>query len=137
MKKLMPIAVMAVLAACTPGESEDVTDIETVEGPETEVMAVDGQPLTGTYEATGPDGNIVTQELDAYGNVTNTAADAVSTTGTYTAESGDRVCFQYADQDPAESCYLQSEPGEDGSWTATSETDETDVWTVRRAPPSE
>lgn len=76
----------------------------------------------GTYETTNAEGESATWVFADDGTFTVTWADGTTGGGTYTSEEGS-TCLDpteaEGEEDTGSTCYAQSEPGEDGSWTST------------------
>lgn len=118
------------LAACSqPAETPDETVTET-EVAETATIAVDGQPLAGSYSVTGADGSTASVTLTEDGKATYTAADGTVSTGTYTGGTAEEPYCVTGDESGNTSCYTQSMV--DGVWTSTSVEDPERVGTVTR-----
>ena len=66
MKKLILVAGIATLAACSGGEAEAPAE-EAVEAAPAEVTAADGGPSTGTFTVTNAEGEVSTEVLAADG----------------------------------------------------------------------
>lgn len=124
MKKIIAIASIAVLAACAEAEAP---------APEEEEVAA-AEPAAnegpGTFEVTYADGSVGTLTTAEDGTFSATLGDQ-SGTGAVTQEDG-KICFDPEGDDPEQptNCWTNSEVGEDGSWTSTSDDGET--VTVRR-----
>ena len=114
MRKLVVIASIAVLAACSEPEAPAPEPTEEAAAAPT---AVDGGPVAGTYNVEGPDGTASVWTLAEDGTFTLTAEGVDPVTGTYTSE-GDQFCADPEGEDRPAVCYTQT-IGEDGSWTST------------------
>lgn len=127
MKRIACLGIVAILAACSEAEKPP-------EPVEAEVLAVDGKPIAGSYN-TLMDDQMVRQTFTKDGRVMNVDQNGiVQAEGRYTVEGGNKVCMTFNPAEPAK-CYIQGEPGPDGSWTATLETEgggDAEVWTVSR-----
>ena len=126
MKKLIQVALLAgALTACSSEPAE-----EAAEAPATEETAASDLP--GTYEVTQADGTKTTTVINADGTYTDTGADGTEVSGTW-AEVDGKECFTPAadaEGEAAATCYTSTEPGEDGTFTATP--DEGDPLTVKK-----
>ncbi|WP_114520051.1 hypothetical protein [Altererythrobacter sp. ZODW24] len=120
MKRIVAIASIAVLAACSPAAEAPVEEA-VAEAPAEESMA-------GTYEVSTEEGSGTTT-IDVDGNFTNTVDGEVTDTGTMARVDG-KSCFTSSEEGAEARCWTDSEPAEDGSWVATS--DEGETVTVRR-----
>lgn len=130
MRKLVIAASIAVLAACSPAPKEEPAAEETAAAEPAAVTTANGS-VAGTYIVTGPDGSEATSVLNADGTYTDTAADGTVTEGTWAVVDG-KTCFTGKEEGAKPVCWTEAAPGEDGSFTATSDTGET--VTVRPAP---
>ena len=126
MKKLIAIAGIAALAACSQGEAptEEATP-EVAEAPAT--SPVPGGP--GTYSVTYSDGTVGTLTTNDDGTY-SFASGEVSGTGKVTEVDG-KACFDPDEDGQETNCWTNGEVGADGSWTSTS--DGGDVVTVAPA----
>lgn len=118
MKKIMLVAAIAMIAACSepeaPAEDAAAADTTTVEP--AEVMAADGQSPVGQYKVTTSDGMVYMEDLKADGTYTSTDADGNVETGTWEQKSPDVYC--YTEGDAEQVCNTET-VGEDGVWTST------------------
>ncbi len=117
MKSYLALSGVLVLAACAqPAETE------TEEAPMEEVAAYDGSVAAGDYmveytEGSGP------FSIDADGNWTSTDGEGNETSGTSEVVDG-KICFTEEGAEEAE-CWTNEAPGEDGSFSSTSDAGET------------
>ncbi|MDX1704109.1 MAG: hypothetical protein R3235_07445 [Altererythrobacter ishigakiensis] len=122
MRKLMIIAAPLALMAC----AEQATDVEE-EVVETEPagMTTANGTAPGTYAVSNDEGPAGTSVLNGDGTYQDLAADgSVADEGTWEVVDG-KTCFT-SNEDGAEAlCWTESEPAEDGSFTATSDAGET------------
>jgi len=129
MRKFMILAAPLALVACAEEAVEEVPVEDEVGETEAAAMTTANGTAPGTYTVTTADGTSgiavlnddgTSQDMDADGNVLNESTWAVvdgQTCFTSTGEDGETV-----------ECWTESEPAEDGSFTATS--DEGEVVTV-------
>jgi len=128
MKKLIAIVGIGLLAACSSEPAEEAA----AEAPA--VTAANGSPA-GTYEVTAADGTVTTTVLNEDGTFTDTSADGtVIAEGTWAVTDG-KTCFTPTTEGAEATCYTESAPAEDGSFTATP--DSGDPLTVRPAAAAE
>lgn len=117
MKKIMLVAAIAMIAACSEPEApaeEPATDTAAAEP--AEVMAADGQSPVGQYKVTTSDGKVFMEDLKADGTYTSTDVDGNVETGTWEQKSPDVYC--YTEGDAGQVCNTET-VGEDGVWTST------------------
>ncbi|WP_144096922.1 hypothetical protein [Croceicoccus sediminis] len=131
MKKITCIAAVLALAACNDAPSEAPVAEETMAAEPTEAasMAVDGNPSAGKYKVTGADGATWDYEVLEDGTYTVTGSDGTTVTGTWTEATPGAWCE--TPEGGEEACYTET-MNEDGTWTATSNTDPENVATVER-----
>lgn len=131
MKKLAIIAGLGLLAACSePPPSEPAAE-ETVAAPEAPAATTANGSAAGTYTVVTADGTTATSVLNADGTYADTAADGTVAEGTWAVVDG-KTCFTGKEEGAKPECWTESAPGEDGSFTATSDSGET--VTVKPAP---
>lgn len=129
MKKFAFIAAFA-LAACSGAEEPAPEETAVAVA---EPTAPDGGTVAGVYEVTGPDGQVLTQTVNADGTVITTSADADPVEGTYTGGGGgEPFCITQPNEEGAAETACYNEVITDGVWTATNSDDPEDVWTVVR-----
>jgi len=132
MKKLVLVAALGLgLAACNNASEDAATDEATPAAAETAaaMTSANGSP-PGVYEVTAKDGTVTQTELMADGTYADHGADgAVTATGKWSVVDG-KTCFD-PDGDEAATCYTESAPGADGTFTATP--DQGDPVTVKKA----
>lgn len=129
MKRLIAVAGLAALAACSEPATEEAAPV----AEEAEAPAANEGP--GTFEVTYADGSVGTVTTTEEGTFTATLGDA-SMIGAVAQEDG-KICFDPEGDDPEQPtrCWTNSEVGEDGSWTSTADDGET--VTVRVAAAAE
>ena len=118
MKRLIALSSVVVLAACgseAPPPAAEPTE-EVAEAP----TAIDGGPLAGSYSTVDAEGNEAVWTLFEDGTFSLAAEGMDPVTGTFTSEDTE-FCADPSGDDEGESCWTLTEPGEDGSWTATAE----------------
>lgn len=129
MKKLMLVAALAAVSACTDTETATETDTAATEEvaatPEAANLAADGQPAPGTYRVTLADGTVFTEEVKPDGTYVQTDADGnVVETGRWEQKSPEQYCTivdeQYRkESDTGEQKCNTEGIGADGVWTST------------------
>lgn len=115
MKKFAMLAAVAALAACSE-TAEQPTPAETTAVPE--AMPTEQGVAAGTYDVKDADGAMGTTTINADGSYVDLDAEGTETRGAYARRDG-KDCFDPAGDDP-EMCWTVTEPGADGSFTATS-----------------
>lgn len=117
MKAYLALSAAIVIAACSPAAETEA------EAPaEEDVAAFDGSVAPGDYvvtyaEGTGP------FSIDAEGNWTGTDAEGEENSGTSELVDG-KMCFTTTGEEESR-CWLNEAPGEDGSFSSTSDDGET------------
>ena len=111
------------LAGCDNAAEEaddtaaDTTAVaEPAAAPSPAMTAGDGGPMAGTYEATLPDGTVMTQTLTAEGGLSTTGPDGAEMTGTWRHDDAGNYCETWAGME--EECYTMAVDA-DGTWTST------------------
>lgn len=127
MRRLMIVAPLAILGACSQAEkAEPVAEATETATPEpAPVLAADGQPVPGMYKITTSDGTVFNEELLPDGTyVQKDEAGTVVETGTYVQKSAEEYCYTVDEQyrkegdTGAEHCNTEG-IGEDGKWFST------------------
>jgi len=119
------------LVACAQ-EAQDEPAVDEAAAEQLAATTFDGGPVAGNYISTSADGLIITQVLRDDGTYTNSQEGAEDVSGSYVVDGDNRICFTDDGSQEAR-CYLPSNLAEDGTWTATREGDETEIWTVSRS----
>ena len=122
MKKIILLATVAALAACSPKTENTAAPANDVTAPEpaNDAMANDTAAAwtgfePGTYVVTEAKGK-ADFTINADGTYTAVDAAGKTETGTFVMK-GAKGCF--TPKGAAEMCYTNSAPGADGSWTGT------------------
>ena len=116
MKKFVLIVAVAALSACSQ-EGEDPADAAAMEGPEpTRSVAMEQDPA-GTYDVKRYSGGTSTIVIGADRTYTDRLPDGTTQSGTFALKGG-KYCFD-PQGDEAEVCWTVSQPGAEGSFTAT------------------
>jgi hypothetical protein len=132
MKRLAIIAGITMLAACGPAPKQDEPAAAETTAAEPAAMTTANGSAAGTYLVTNADGSEGTSMLNADGTYTDMAADgSVASEGTWAVTDG-KTCFTSKEEGATPVCWTEAAPGDDGSFTATSDSGET--VTVRPAP---
>ncbi|QUL38620.1 hypothetical protein [Erythrobacter sp. JK5] len=133
MKKFATLACTGILVACQPSAPEEPVAEETVVEEPAVATVANGSPA-GTYIATAADGSETTTVINADGTYSDTASDGTLIAEGNWAVADGKTCFTPTNEGATAMCFTESEPAEDGSFTATP--DEGDPVTVRPAPPA-
>lgn len=132
MKRLVLVAALGLgLAACNNAsqDTDAATDEAAPAEPEAAAMVSANGSEPGVFEVTTADGTVTQTELMADGTYADHGTDGVvTTTGTWSVVDG-KTCFD-PEGDEAATCYTETAPDAEGSFTATP--DEGEAVTVRR-----
>lgn len=123
MNKLIAVAAIAIVTACSKPATQEP---EATAEPAAATAPNEGP---GTFEVTYADGSTGSVTTTAEGTFTANRGEE-SAAGTVTQADG-KICFDAEGDEEGATCWTNSEPGEDGSWSSTSDDGET--VTVRRA----
>jgi len=116
MKKFVLIAAVAALSACSK-KAEEPADTAAMKGPESAGPAAMEQNPAGTYDVKRYNGGTSTLVINADGTYTDIRPDGTTESGAFALKEGN-YCLD-AEGDEAEVCWTVSQPGADGSFTAT------------------
>jgi hypothetical protein len=130
MRLFVIAASLAVLSACGPAPKKAPAAEETVAAEPAAMTSANGS-AAGTYVITAADGSESTSTINADGTFTSPAPDGSVVEGTWAVVDG-KTCFTTKEEGATPECWTETAPGEDGSFTATS--DAGDTVTVRPAP---
>lgn len=122
MKKLMMIAALSTLAACSQ-QAEKAAEDEVVPVEAAAPAEDDSASMVGDYEVKMADGKMAKTTINADGTYVDTGPDGKETKGKFAMKDG-KECFD-ADGDEAEICWTSTKPGADGSFTSTSDKGDT------------
>ena len=127
MKKFVIVGLIGVLAACGQKPAEAPATEEAPVEEATPVTVANGTPA-GVFDVTMADGSTMVATINADGTYSDVLADGtVAEEGTWTVVDG-KTCFSPTTEGATPMCWTETEPGEDGSFTATP--DEGDPVTV-------
>jgi hypothetical protein len=120
-KKLMLVATLAAISACSkpePAAAPDATtDTAAAPAPTPTTVAADGKPSVGKFQVTGSDGKVSVEEVKADGTYTDTQDGKVVETGTWRQESPAVWCWTNDKAGSKEVC--SDEKVENGVYTST------------------
>jgi hypothetical protein len=119
MKKLVMIAALASLAAC----SQQAEKAAEAEAAPTEAAEADSASPVGAYDVKMADGKMGKTTINADGTFVDTGPDGKEVKGKFAMKDG-KECFD-ADGDETEICWTSAKPGADGSFTSTNDKGET------------
>jgi ABC-type Fe3+-hydroxamate transport system substrate-binding protein len=115
MKKLILIAAIATLSACSKPTEDTPAPAETNASEAAPTMTA--ADIAGTYDAKYPDGTTHVVEITPDGAYTDTDANGLATKGMWSWKDGGS-CFD-PDGDAAAVCWTDSKPDANGVFTAT------------------
>lgn len=119
MKKLVLTAALVALSACSQ-KSEEKTDAATpAETAAPAAPAAGPGTAPGTYDVKMADGTMVTTTINADGTYVDTDPKGKEVKGLYATHDG-KDCFD-PEGDETGMCWAKTEPGTDGSFTATAD----------------
>ena len=122
MKKFLIFAAPLALVACTEeAVDEPMVEDDAMATEEVAMMTTANGTLPGTHEVVGPDGTVGSSTLNADGTHWSTDADGNMTEeGTWYVADG-QTCFTNTlnPDEEGPTCWDESAPAEDGSFTAT------------------
>ena len=120
MKKLMLLAALATVAACSKNEPAPAPDATTAAATTpAEVMAADGKSPVGKFQITTSDGKVINEELTADGKYADTVDGKVVETGTWTQKAPETFCYTNDKAGSKEVCNTEG-VDDKGVWTTTS-----------------
>ena len=116
MKKLVIIAALASLAACSQ-QTEKAAEAEAAPTEATATAATDSASPVGDYDVKMADGKMAKTSINADGTYVDTGPDGKEIKGKFARKDG-KDCFD-PDGDEAEACWTSTTPAADGSFTST------------------
>ena len=133
MKKIVLVAALAALAACSkpeaaPTEAATETAAVTPAATTAETVAADGKPSVGKFKVTSHDGKVYMEEDKADGTYVGTLDGKVVETGKWEQKDRGTFCFTKDTKDAKQEC--NAEKVEGGKWITTNAKGE--VSTVER-----
>ncbi|WP_428027810.1 hypothetical protein [Altererythrobacter sp.] len=125
MKKIMLVAAMVGIAACSQADNAPAPDAteEAAEAAPANIAA-DGLPSEGTYKVTLADGSVQMEELKADGTYVATVDGKVVESGTWEQKAPETYCYTTDEEGAEQVCNAES-VGADGVWTSTNPDGET------------
>lgn len=116
MKKLVIIAALASLAACSQ-QAEKAAETEAAPAEATTTAATDSASPVGDYDVKMADGKMAKTTINADGTYVDTGPDGKEIKGKFARKDG-KDCFD-PDGDEAEACWTSTTPAADGSFSST------------------
>jgi hypothetical protein len=119
MKKIVLVAALATMAACSKPEAaptEAATEVA-APTPAAENIAADGKPSVGKFKVTSHDGKVYMEEDKADGTYVGTVDGKVVDTGKWEQKDPGTFCFTKDAKDAKQEC--NAEKVEAGKWTTT------------------
>lgn len=122
MKKIMFVAALATLAACSQQDAAPAADATeqaaaTPAASVSQSVAADGKASTGTFQVTTADGKLVTEEVKADGTYVETQDGKVVETGRWEQKAPETYCYT-KDEDGAKQVCSTEKVDEKGVWTS-------------------
>ena len=120
MKRILMIAALASLAACSknePAPAPEATPAAAVTP--AEVLAADGKSPVGKFTITTSDGEVINEELKADGTYVDTVDGKVVETGKWVQKAPETFCYTHDKAGSAEICNTES-VDDKGVWTTVS-----------------
>ncbi len=122
MKKLVLIAALATLAACSKQDAAPVADVTeaavaTPAATKVQTVAADGKPSVGTFKITTADGKVYTEEDKADGTYVETQDGKVTETGKWEQKGTGTFCTTKDEAGAKQRCGTEK-IDEKGVWTS-------------------
>lgn len=133
MRKLIAVAALAVVAACSQEAATEADAPEEVAEAPAAAMAADGGTPYGSFKVTLADGSVLTEEVHEDGTYISTSASGEQRKGTW-VQKGDQYCTTSNDEGATERCHTES-INDEGVWISTDPDGETA--TIQRVEPIE
>lgn len=119
MKKLVLLAAVAALSACSQKAEESKETAAAPAEAAAPAAAADSGTAPGTYDVKMADGTMATSTINADGTYVDTDAKGKAVKGQFAQHDG-KDCFD-PDGDEPGMCWSTSKPAADGSFTATAD----------------
>ena len=124
MRKLVLVAALATLAACSKQDAAPVaeaTEAAATEAaaamPAVATVAADGKPSTGTFKVTDADGKVFMEVVKADGTTTSTQDGKVVEIGKWEQKAPETYCYTKDEKDAKQECSTEK-VDEKGVWTS-------------------
>ena len=121
MKKIVLVAALATLAACSKPDAAPAADATeqaaAIVAPAAQTLAADGKPSTGTFKITTADGKVYTEEDKPDGTYVETQDGKVTETGKWVQKSPEQFCTTKDEAGAKERCGTEK-VDDKGVWTS-------------------
>ncbi len=117
MKRLIIVAALATLGACSQAEAPAPEATEEVAVAPVEVMAADGKSPVGKYTVTTAEGEVINEELKADGTYADTKDGKVVETGKWVQKTPETYCYTKDEEGAKEVCNTEK-VDDKGVWTS-------------------
>ena len=121
MKKIVLVATLATLAACSKPDAAPVADATeqaaAIAAPAGQTVAADGKPSVGTYKVTTADGKVFMEEDKADGTYVQTQDGKVTETGKWVQKAPETFCTTKDEAGAKERCGTEK-VDDKGVWTS-------------------
>ncbi len=121
MKKIVLVAALATLAACSKPDAAPVADTTeaaaAVAAPAAQTVAADGKPSVGTFQVTNAKGEVMTEEVKADGAYVQTKGGKVTETGKWEQKSPETYCSTKDEAGAKQMCNTEK-VDDKGVWTS-------------------
>ncbi len=121
MKKIVLVAALATLAACSKPDAAPAADATeqaaAIAAPAAATVAADGKPSVGTYKITTADGKVYTEEDKADGTYVEMLDGKVTETGKWVQKSPELFCTTKVEAGAKERCGTEK-VDDKGVWTS-------------------
>ena len=118
MKRLIIVAALATLSACSREEAAAPEATEEVAAAPAEVMAADGKSPVGKYTITTAEGEVINEELKADGTYVDTKDGKAVETGKWVQKAPGTYCYTKDEEGAKEVCNTEK-VDDKGVWTST------------------
>ena len=121
MKKLVLVAALATLAACSKQDAAPAADATepaaAIAAPAAQTVGADGKPSVGTYKVTTADGKTFIEEDKADGTYVQTQDGKVTETGKWEQKAPDTFCSTKDEAGAKQRCNTEKVDAK-GVWTS-------------------
>ncbi len=116
MNKLLVIAALAALSACSKPAPAPEAEASAVPEAAATNIAADGKPSVGTFKVTTADGKVVMADVKADGTYSSSIDGKVVETGKWEQKSPELYCYTKDEKDAVQQC--DEEKVENGVYTS-------------------